>query len=124
MQINFDWAVRAGIFPTSTVGEPGAHGAGVVGIQGIGVSTPSAAAVAAATVGLAILLHIPNGIIFTNGLLSIIFAIGMLLTRVRLVGSMFSMPGAMPNEHCNNAPVQTPGQLMVIPPVAAIVGGR
>lgn len=115
MQINFDWAVRAGIFPTSTVGEPGAHGAGVVGIQGIGVSTPSAAAVAAATVGLAILLHIPNGIIFTNGLLSIIFAIGMLLTRVRLVGSMFSVPGAMPNEHCNNAPVQTPGQLMVIP---------
>ena len=124
MQINFDWAVRAGIFPTSTVGEPGAHGAGVVGIQGIGVSTPSAAAVAAATVGLAILLHIPNGIIFTNGLLSIIFAIGMLLTRVRLVGSMFSVPGAMPNEHCNHAPVQTPGQLMVIPPVAAIVGGR
>lgn len=123
MQINFDWAVRAGIFPTSTVGEPGIHGADVVGIQGIGVNTPSAAAVAAATVGLSILLHIPNGIMFTNGLLSIIFAIGMLLTRVRLVGSMFSVPGAMPNEHCNNAPVQIPGQLMVIPPVAAIVGG-
>ena len=124
MQINFDWAVRAGIFPTSTVGEPGIHGADVVGIQGIGVNTPSAAAVAAATVGLSILLHIPNGIMFTNGLLSIIFAIGMLLTRVRLVGSMFSMPGAMPNEHCNNAPGQTPGPLMVRPPVAAIVGGR
>ena len=123
MHINCDWAVRAGIFPTSTVGEPGLHGAGVVGIQGIGVNPPRAAAVAAATVGLAILLQIPNGKIFTNGLLSIIFDIGMLLTRVRLVSSTFSIDGATPNEHCNNAPVQTPGQLMVIPPVAATVGG-
>ena len=99
MQINVDWAVRAGIFPTNTVGDPGIQGAGVAGMHGIGVSTPSAAAVAAATVGLARLLHIPNGIMFTNGLLSIIFAIGMLPTIVRLVGSTFNVPGAMPKEH-------------------------
>ena len=93
-------------------------------MHGIGVSTPSAAAVAAATVGLAMLLHIPNGIMFTNGLLSIIFAIGRPLTSVRLIGITISVEGATPNEHCNNAPEQTPGQLMVIPPVAATIGGR
>jgi hypothetical protein len=43
----------AGIPPISTVGEPGAQGVVVAGMHGIGVSTPSAAAVAAATVGLA-----------------------------------------------------------------------
>ena len=36
-------------------------------MQGIGVSTPRAAAVAAATVGFAIELHIPNGMMFTIG---------------------------------------------------------
>ena len=42
-----DELFSAGILPINTVGEPGAHGAAVTGIQGIGVSTPSAAAVAA-----------------------------------------------------------------------------
>lgn len=46
--------LRAGMFATRTVGEPGAHGAAVTGTQGIGVRTPIAAAVAEATVGLAI----------------------------------------------------------------------
>lgn len=110
--------------PIIIVGEPGIQGAIVVGMHGIGVNTPSAAAVAAATVGLAMLLHMPNGRIFTNGLLSIIFAIGMLLTMVRLTGKTFNVEGARPNEHCNTAPVQTPGQLMVIPPIAATVGGQ
>ena len=35
-----------------TVGAPGVHGEPVIGTQGMGVSTPNAAAVAAATVGL------------------------------------------------------------------------
>jgi hypothetical protein len=39
---------------------PGIHGAGVFGMQGIGVSTPMAAVVAAATVGLAGHEHIPK----------------------------------------------------------------
>jgi hypothetical protein len=67
---------NAGIFPSNTVGEPGIHGADVTGIQGIGVKTPDAADVADATVGLASELHIPNGKMFSIGILSIIFAIG------------------------------------------------
>jgi len=51
-----------------TVGEPTIHGAGVTGMQGIGVSTPIAADVAEATAGLARLVHIPKGMMFTIGL--------------------------------------------------------
>jgi hypothetical protein len=59
---------RVGISPSNTVGAPGTHGETVAGIQGIGVRTPIAAAVAAATIGLAGDMHIPNGIMFTNGM--------------------------------------------------------
>jgi hypothetical protein len=37
-------------------------------MQGIGVSTPNAAAVAAATAGLAGDIHIPNGMMFVMGM--------------------------------------------------------
>ncbi len=60
--------LRAGKLPMSTVDEPGVQGAMVIGTQGMGVRTPSAAAVAEATVGLATELHIPKGGIFTVGL--------------------------------------------------------
>lgn len=47
-------ASMAGMLPSSKVGgPPGIQGVAVAGIHGIGVSTPNAAAVAAATVGLA-----------------------------------------------------------------------
>jgi hypothetical protein len=52
------------------VGEPGTHGDEVAGIQGIGVSTPDAAEVADATMGLASELQTPDGKIFVNGMLS------------------------------------------------------
>ena len=45
--------MSAGIFMTFTC-PPGLHGAEITGTQGIGVRTPMAAAVAEATVGLAI----------------------------------------------------------------------
>ena len=61
-------AVSAGLLPIITVGLPGAHGAAITGIH---------AAVADCTCGFAMLLHIPNGIIFTLGLLSIIVAAGL-----------------------------------------------
>jgi len=48
-----------------TVGAPGTQGAGVLGMHGIGVSAPIAADVAAATVGFASDVHIPNGRILT-----------------------------------------------------------
>ena len=65
----------AGFPPTNTVGEPGAQGAAVTGTH----RTPIAAAVAAATCGFAMDVHIPNGIIFTIGWLSVMHAGGMLL---------------------------------------------
>ncbi|MNG34964.1 hypothetical protein D3C84_1215890 [compost metagenome] len=55
--------------PSNKVGgPPGIHGVAVAGMHGIGVSTPSAAAVAAATVGLARLVHMPKVLTFTNGM--------------------------------------------------------
>jgi hypothetical protein len=59
--------VRAGWFPIKVLDAPGDHGAVVIGMHGIGVSTPSAAAVAAATIGFAVDWHIPNGRILTMG---------------------------------------------------------
>jgi hypothetical protein len=60
--------LRAGAFRKITVAEPGTQGAGVTGTQGIGVKTPSAAAVAAATVGFASDWHIPKGGMFAIGM--------------------------------------------------------
>lgn len=68
LHINMEELLRAGMFPMSTVGDPGVQGAAVTGIQGIGVRTPRAAAVAEATVGFAMELHMPNGMIFTMGM--------------------------------------------------------
>jgi len=67
---------NAGMLPRITVGEPGVQGAAVAGTHGIGVSTPMAAEVAEATLGLASDVHMPNGRILTMGTLSIMFAAG------------------------------------------------
>jgi hypothetical protein len=107
VHISFEVLFSAGILLSMTVGDPGAHGAGVTGMQGIGVSTPSAAAVAAATVGLAGLIHIPNGIMLTIGTLSMMFAAGILLVVTMLTGNTISELGATPKLHINTAPLQT-----------------
>ena len=113
MHISVLLASNAGIGPNNTVGgPPGIHGAAVAGIHGIGVNTPNAAAVAAATMGLAMLLHMPKVGMFTNGIWSIKFAAGMLLVSVRLTGNTFNTVGAAPKLHCNVAPLQTWGQPM------------
>ena len=98
---------RAGMPPLVTVGEPGAHGATVAGMQGIGVSTPIAAAVAAATMGFAGDMHTPKVMIFTMGAKSMIVAAG--ITNVEVVGAdvATSALGAAPNVHISIAPVQT-----------------
>jgi hypothetical protein len=106
LHMHLELLFRAGILATSTVGEPGAHGAAVTGMQGIGVRTPRAAAVAAATIGLAGELHIPNGMMFIIGLLSIILAIGMEV-MTRFIGSTFKVPGVAQKLHCSMAPPQT-----------------
>ena len=53
MHLNLDELLRVGILPSSCVGEPGIQGAMVMGIQGMGVNAPKAAAVAAITMGFA-----------------------------------------------------------------------
>jgi hypothetical protein len=94
----------------------GAHGATMTGMQGIGVSVPMAAAVAEATVGLAIDWHMPNGGILTIGLLSMILPIGNLAgVSVGRVGSNTEkVDGAIPKEHCSIAPRQAILPMVII----------
>ena len=64
----------AGWLSSRSVIAPGTQGVIVAGIQGCGVSTPSAAEVAAATAGLAMLVHMPNGMMLTIEMWSVMFA--------------------------------------------------
>jgi hypothetical protein len=100
-------ALSAGIPPSRHVGEPGTQGA-VTGTHGIGVRTPIAAAVADATVGLAIDMHMPKGGMFTMGAQSMIVAAGV-VAMVLLVGSTDNTEGATPKEHIIKALALTSG---------------
>ena len=72
-------------------------------MHGMGVSTPRAAAVAAATVGFAGEMHMPNGMIFTIGTWSMMLAANCPLIVVRLIGSTESTEGAIPIVHMSCA---------------------
>jgi hypothetical protein len=107
MHVNLLSLVSAGMFLIRTVGLPGIQGITVAGIQGIGVSTPIAAEVAAATVGFAGDWHMPNGRMFIKGLLSMILAAGWLDSKTILSGNTTRVEGARPQLHFNIAPLQT-----------------
>src|SRR5664280_2659721 len=107
MHINLETLSSAGALPSMTVGAPVTHGAGVFGMQGIGVSTPSAAAVAAATVGFANEVHMPNGMMLTIGTWSMMLASGTWSVKVSFFGRITRELGAMPKLHCIIAPIQT-----------------
>jgi hypothetical protein len=98
--------LRAAILPINTVGAPATQGATVAGIQGMGVRTPNAAAVADVTVGFVMLLHKPNGKILTNGILSIILAAGI-STITGLTCNTTNVEGAVPKVHERTAPEVT-----------------
>lgn len=102
--MHFEVALSAGNLPIMTVADPGAHGAAITGIQGCGVNTPRAAAVAAATWGFDGLMHIPKGMIFTIGLLSMMFAAGMFDALTMLAGRTVRLEGAAPKVHISIAP--------------------
>ena len=68
MHMRVEVLSRVGMSASSTVGAPGTQGATVIGIHGIGVRTPIAAAVAAATIGFAGDMHMANGMILTMGM--------------------------------------------------------
>jgi hypothetical protein len=84
----------------------GIQGPAGTGIQGAGVGTPKAAAVRAITMGLASLVHMPNGIIFRKGTISVMVPMGGLL-NMRGMGKKFKAEGVMPKEHMAMAPVTT-----------------
>src|SRR3984957_13096452 len=107
MHISVEVLSSVGMLPSSTVGAPGTQGATVAGIHGMGVRTPIAAAVAAATIGLAGDIHMPNGMMFTSGMLSMMFASGTSSVMTRLVGNTTSELGAIPMVHIMVAPMQT-----------------
>lgn len=91
--------LRAGLPAIRTVGDPGVQGPGVLGKQGMGVKTPIAAAVAAATCGLDIDMHIPNGAILTMGLLSMIVAAAGPPAFTIPTGNTLRADGAAPKVH-------------------------
>ena len=99
-QLQVEPAVRAGTPPSVVRAAPGFHGV-VTGTHGIGTSTPSAALVAAATVGFARLEHMPNGGMLTNGAQSLIVAAGRPSTVTREMGSGDQAAGATPKLHCS-----------------------
>src|SRR5690242_955806 len=107
MHMHLDVLSSAGWLPIITVGAPGTQGAVVAGMQGIGVSTPKAAAVAAATVGLAGDMHMPKGMMLTIGMWSMMFAAGTPPHWVRLIGRTCKALGAMPIVHIRLAPRTT-----------------
>ena len=102
-QLHVDPAVKAGLPPTIVRTAPGFQGV-VTGTQGIGVNTPRAALVAAATVGFDKLLHMAKGAMFTMGAKSIMVAAGLPSTITRDVGNGLRVDGAKPKLHCSMAP--------------------
>jgi hypothetical protein len=97
-----DVLLRAGIPPIITVGDPGAH-TEVTGVHGIGVKTPKAAAVAAATAGFARLMHIPKGMTSAKGVAEFILPAGMLCPMVRANGKTSRTLGAIPKVQAQTA---------------------
>jgi hypothetical protein len=100
-------AVASGIPLAVATADGGAHGATTLGMHGMGVSTPIAAAVAAATIGLAGLWHIAKGMMFIIGMISVMVAAGMVERVSGTPGSPCAVKteGAMPIVHWSMAPV-------------------
>lgn len=106
-QLSLQLLSTIGSDPLRTVGTPGTQGATVTGTQGIGVNTPRAAAVAAATVGLETLVHMPNGGTFTIGALCMMLAEGGPGVSMVVLGITTRLDGATPNVHIMVAPMHT-----------------
>src|ERR1700723_3877422 len=107
MHISFEVFSIVGMSARRTSGAQGSQGPTVIGMQGIGVRTPMAAAVAAATIGFAGHMHTPNGMMFTIGMLSMMLASGISLVKTMFVGRTTSELGAIPMVHIIIAPMQT-----------------
>lgn len=85
-----------------------------MGMQGCGVKTPDAAAVAAMTCGLAGQAHMAKGWMLTIGRWSMMVAAGWLLDSMRFIGKTVKVEGAAPKLHCKTAPLTTCGVPMSV----------
>lgn len=106
-QVKQEARFRIGALASITVGEPGTHGDEMIGMQGIGVMTPIAAAVAAATAGFAKDWHTPNGRILTMDLESRLFATAAPAINTLFCGSTSREDGCIPKLHDRLAPLHT-----------------
>jgi hypothetical protein len=102
--MHLDVLLNAGAPFIITVGEPGAHGPVMTGMQGWGVSTPLAAAVAVATCGLLRVVHMPKGLMLAIGVKSMMLAASCpdALTGGPL-GITVRVEGVVPNVHWHTA---------------------
>src|SRR3954469_4577449 len=98
IQVQVETLSSAGMPPSMTVEAPGAQGATVFGMHGIGVNTPRAAAVAEATVGFDGDMHMPKVGMFIIGLLSMMLAAGAPIL-VLLAGGKLKARGATQKVH-------------------------
>jgi hypothetical protein len=106
-QLHVETLSNALNFAICTDTAPGVQGELVAGMQGCGVSTPKAAAVAAVTCGLDGLLHMPNGMMLVIGTWSITVAAGCFSVCTWLAGSTTKVEGALPNGQDSFAPFTT-----------------
>lgn len=79
----------------------------MAGMQGIGVSTPIAAEVAEATVGLLNDWHMPKGRMLTIGAKSMMVAFGLFWIIGRNGTVTIKVEGVIPKVHFSIAPIQT-----------------
>jgi hypothetical protein len=105
---------RAGKPLILVLNAPGAQGPTGTGTQGIGVNTPSAAAVADATAGFSREVHIPKGGIFTSGAKSMMVAAGKPPTVTGgPFGTTINELGVNPKgTHWSEAPIQVSGGIV------------
>jgi hypothetical protein len=106
LQLRMQGAVRRGIPPKTAVGDPGDQGPAGVGVQGMGVKAPMAAAVAPATAGLARLSQTPKGRTFKNGVMFIMVPICVPPDAMG-EGRNIREAGAAPMEQADMAPDTT-----------------
>jgi hypothetical protein len=99
--------VRAGMFSTNTSAFPGIHGVVIAGMQGAGVGTPMAAAVAEMTAGFMGDEHMPKDEILVPGAKSLIFSFGMFDKNTFREGFAINGHGAIPKEQVIIAPEVT-----------------
>ena len=106
-QMHIEPVHSAGNPSIRTVGAPGNQGEVVTGTHGIGVSTPKAAAVAAATSGLAMLVHRTKEGMFSSGMKSMMVAAGNVSSNTGNSGGTIIGIGAVPKLQESTAPKLT-----------------